>query len=114
MEHVPAADRLWVVLHPEVLDDATLRLCSCACVRHTPLADGRTVWDLLDDPRSRNAVEVAELYANGQATDDELAAAGYAARLCAWEAAGDAWASQIAIVRDVINRRTKELVGGEQ
>ena len=56
-----------------------LRLIACAIVRRTPLSDGRTVWDLLTDERSRHAVEVAERYANGQATDEELAAAWYAA-----------------------------------
>jgi len=57
-----------------------LRLFACWCVRNTPLHDGRKVWDLLTDKRSRAAVEVAERYADGLATDDELAAAGAAAR----------------------------------
>jgi hypothetical protein len=46
-----------------------LRLFACACVRR--------VWHLLDDPRSRTAVELAERYADGQASRAELAAAAY-------------------------------------
>jgi len=78
-----------------------LRLFACWCGRNTKLADGRTVWDLLTDPRSRKAVEVAERYANGQATKGELAAAGAAARAAARAAAGDAaWAAAGAAAGD--------------
>ena len=84
-KRVPPEDRLWVVLREEFIDAKTLRLFACRCVRGTPLPDGRTVWDLLTDERSRHAVDVAERYAVGEATGDELAAACDAA--CA--AAGD-------------------------
>jgi hypothetical protein len=47
-----------------------LRLWACACCR--------SVWHMLDE-RSRRAVEVAEHFANGQATDADLAAAHAAA-----------------------------------
>ena len=67
-----------------------LRLFACWCVRNTPLVDGRVVWDLLTDKRSRTAVEVAELYADGLATYNELAAAWDAARDAAWSAAREA------------------------
>ena len=67
-----------------------LRLFACACVRKTPLADGRTVWDLLTDERSRNAVVVAELFAEGMATEEERIAASAAARDAAWDAASAA------------------------
>jgi len=94
-----------VAEHREVLwmADASsiLRLIACECVRKTPFADGRTVWDLLTDPRSRAAVEVAERYAHGKATDGELASARAvawdAARDAAWEAARDAaWDAALA------------------
>jgi hypothetical protein len=72
-----------------------LRRFACWCVRNTPLHDGRVVWDLLTDERSRAAVEVAERYADGLATDDELLSAvesawvavesaGVAAESAAW------------------------------
>jgi hypothetical protein len=57
-----------------------LRLFACWCVRNTPLHDGRVVWDLLTDKRSKAAVEVAERYADGLATDDELQSTALAAR----------------------------------
>jgi hypothetical protein len=41
-----------------------LRLFGCACVRR--------IWRLLRDPRSRRAVEIAELYADGLASSAEL------------------------------------------
>jgi hypothetical protein len=82
--------------------DARYRLLACRFARETPLADGREVWDLLTDERSRAAVEAAERHAVGLATDEELYsawcaagyaardAAGYAARAAAGKAARDA------------------------
>ena len=48
-----------------------LRLYACGCCRQ--------VWDSLMDPRSRDAVEVAERYADGVAAEAELDAAAEAA-----------------------------------
>jgi len=59
-------------------------------VRHTPLADGRTVYDLMTDERSRAALDVCDRYAAGAATDDDLTAAWAAARDAAASAAWDA------------------------
>jgi len=93
--------------------DKLLRLFACWCVRNTPLHDGRKVWDLLTNKRSRNAVEVAERYARGKATEEELAAAKALARDPARTAAWDttkaaarnaawntAWASARAATRN--------------
>jgi len=49
----------------------------------------RSVQHLMTDKRSLDALDVAERYANGLATQTELTAAGDAAR-AAWDAAGDA------------------------
>jgi hypothetical protein len=85
---------LWLVCRQGVLPDRTLRRIAARFARSTPLADGRTTWDLLTDERSRTAIETAERHARGEATDDELAAAGDAAWAAAGAAAGDAaWAA---------------------
>ena len=81
----PAADRIWVVLG--MMSENDRRLAACCFVRRTPIGDGRTVWDLLTDDRSRKAVEVAERFADGEATERELAAAWDAASAVAWAAA---------------------------
>ena len=66
----------------EEWNDKSARLFACWCVRQ--------IWDSLIDERSKNALIVAEKYANGEATEDELAAA----RDAAWDAASAAaWAA---------------------
>ena len=70
-------------------DGRTLRLFAVWCARNTPLPDGRKTGDLLTDPRSLAALEVAERYANGWATEAELNVARDAAWAAAWAAAWD-------------------------
>jgi len=70
---------IWVATQPGVLTDRELRLFACWSVRQ--------VWHLLTDERSRNAVETAERFASGEATEQEFAAAWDAARDAAWDAA---------------------------
>ena len=62
-----------------------LRLLACRFVRETPLGDGRKVWDLLVDERSRKAVEVSEKYASSEATETAVEAAEAAARAAIME-----------------------------
>ena len=75
----PAEDRLWVVT--SFLDDRTNRLFAVWCAREA--------LKLIETPdeRSINACNVAEKFANGEATKEELDAARAAARAAAWDAA---------------------------
>lgn len=80
---------IWTATRPGVFPGTTLRKLACRFVRETPLLDGRKVWDLLTDERSQKAVAVAERYADGKATGDELKAAR-AAYATATDAAAEA------------------------
>jgi hypothetical protein len=88
--------RIWIATRPGVLPDSTLRKFTCSCVRE--------VWHLLVDERSRKAVEVAEKYADGLATDQDLAAA----KAAAWDAAraaarAAAWSAALAAADGAAN-----------
>jgi len=90
----PAVDRIWVVLG--MMSENDRRLAACCFVRRTPIGDGRTVWDLLTDDRSRKAVEVAERFVDGEASKRELAAA----RAAAWDAASAAaWDAALSLIQ---------------
>jgi hypothetical protein len=73
VEDCPPHDRLWVVLREEFIDVKTLRLFAVWCAREA--------LKLIKNPdaRSVEACNVAERYANGEATDEELSAAYSAA-----------------------------------
>jgi hypothetical protein len=62
---------IWIATRQGVLTDKELRLFAVWCARQ--------VQHLMADQRSIDALDVAERYANGFATDDELAAAKSAA-----------------------------------
>ena len=70
---VPDADRLWTVLHLDLIDARTLRLFACDCADRA--LDRERAAGREPDPRSVEAVRVARLYADGKATADELGAA---------------------------------------
>lgn len=58
--------RIWIATRIEVLDDRTLRLFACWCVRQ--------IWHLLSE-HSRRAIEVSERAANGEETTEEFTVA---------------------------------------
>ena len=96
-EQIPAQDRIWVVCHEGWIDDRTLRLFAVWCAREAlKLVES-------PDPRSINACDVAERYANGEATNEELSAARAAAAAWAWAAAGAAaGAAQVAHLIEIL------------
>jgi len=77
---------VWVATRQGVLPERDLRLFACWCARQ--------VWHLLTDERSKNAVIVAEKYAVGEATTDELKAA------CAETWAAEAAAAEAALTAE--------------
>jgi len=83
--------RCRLVRECEGWNEKTARLFACWCVRNTPLGDGRKVWELMTDGRSREAVEVSERYARGEASEEELEeardGAWAVASVAAWESA---------------------------
>ena len=94
-ETVPAKDIIWLLCRNEFLSDKDLRLFAVWCAREA--------LTLVNNPdgRSIEACSVAERYANGEATDEELrtardaadAAAAHAAAYAAYVAAAEAYAA---------------------
>ena len=93
---------LWVISQERVLTKRERVALSVRFIKETHLADGRTVYDLLTDQRSIDAIAVCEAYVRGEASDAAWdaaraaasaaasAAAWYAARAAASDAACDA------------------------
>ena len=76
-------DAIWALRAVEGYD-REIRLFTCDCAEMVlPLFEKRYP----NDQRPRMAIEVSRMYANGNATDGELAAAGAAAGDAAWDAA---------------------------
>lgn len=81
------ADILWLLCRKEFMSDRDLRLFAVWCARQT--YQYCTEENPIDQ-RSIDAVDCAERFANGQATENELLAAWSAARSAAWSAAWSA------------------------
>ena len=106
--------------------DAALWAC-CAEPQHSKEWRLFAVWcarqveHLMTDERSKRACDVAERHANGEATDEELAAAKAAAKAAAWAAAwtaawtaayaAAAWAAASDAARDAQTQKFLEVVG---
>ena len=85
---IPLLDRYWALRCACGATDRTLREHACWCARQTlelQRREGRK-----PDPRSWAAVDVAERYARGEATEEERSAAESAAESAAWSAAWSA------------------------
>jgi len=108
-EAIPFPDRLWVVCRGDVLSDRVMRLFAVWCARQ--------VQHLMTDKRSLDAIDVAERFANGQATQAELEAArdaAWAAWAAAWAAARDAaWAAAWDAAGDAQRDKLIEMVIAE-
>ena len=72
---------IWIATRPGVLTDRELRLFS--------VWSARQVQHLMEDPRSVQAIDTAERFANGNATKEELDAAWDAACAAAQDATWD-------------------------
>jgi hypothetical protein len=75
---IPPRDKFWVVCREDLIDAKTLRLFAVWCARQAQ--------HLMTDPHSIAAIDVAEKFANGEATEEELAAARHDARAVLWPA----------------------------
>lgn len=93
--NIPTIDLIWTGLHPEFITDQQMRLLACKWA--TAALERERNAGREPDARSWAAVEVSSRFANGHATETELAAAEAAA----WEAArasarGESWLSAAA------------------
>ena len=72
------ADIVWLLCRKEFMSDRDLRLFAVWCAKEAFGLQGSV------DQRSIDAVDCAERFANGEATEQELSAARSAARSAAW------------------------------
>ncbi len=83
---IPFRDRVWVIMRADLVSKKLMRLFAVWCARQ--------VQHEIKDERSLKAIEVAERFALGEATEVELSAARSAAesaaRSAAWSAARSA------------------------
>jgi hypothetical protein len=74
------------------LSRQNLRLLACDCAEHVlPLFENFSAGD----KRPRKAIEIAQLYAQGQSTIEQLQKAAGDAEAAAWEAGDAAWKSMV-------------------
>ena len=89
---IPDADKLWGVLRENLIPASGLRELACRFAE-TALV-GEVAAGGAPDARSYAVIEVARAFANGDATEDQLAAASSAASSAAWAAESSAaWAA---------------------
>ena len=85
-KRIPLQDRLSVILRTDFVSEKLMRLFAVWCARQ--------VQHLMKDQRSINALDVAEKFANGKVSKEELkdasAAARAAARAATWAVSRDA------------------------
>ena len=86
---IPVDDRLWALIG--LATPRTARLFAARCATDALILAQECTGELAD-VRSWNAVAVAIMHANGDATHEQLAAA-WAATMDAWAATRDAWAA---------------------
>jgi hypothetical protein len=72
---IPAKDKLWLVLRDSVMSSKDLRLFAVNCAKRAQTYPR----NYTPDPRTLKAIEVAEKFTHGLASQGELAAAAYAA-----------------------------------
>ena len=84
---VPEVDRLWVLLHPEVIPEKALHLLACEFAEAV-LPAFESAYP--DDTRPRDAITAKRRWVAGRLTDEELAAARSAAVSAARSAARSA------------------------
>ena len=77
-------DILWLICRNDFMSDRDLRLFAVWCARESFKLQSNI------DPRSINAVNIAEQFANGSSTAEDLESAESAARSAAWSAAESA------------------------
>ena len=95
MIDIPASDKLWCLLHEEVIPAPQLHLLACEYAERSLLREREAGRE--PDPRSWAAIDTKRRWVRKEATDSELLAAWCAARDAAREAARDAaWAAEIA------------------